>query len=124
MPADYKLIVFYTVCAMTVTWMLVRLWRKKRTHQPSSWQTELPRSAEVLAAAPVRMHQPSSEVPSLSTLNGRHPNQVTLDVTAVEFDESDRNAYPSWKGRRLLETAGVVPRNTNPMPRVFSEDIP
>lgn len=124
MLSQQALAIFYTICGLIVIWMFFRIWRKNRKGTTAA----APRPPKFQKSA----KQPAAPVPENRTSNAAVSIEVPPTPVAVQprpaissvtrYDSAmDR---PSWDGRRLLDTQGMVPRNSNPMPRVLPEDVP
>ena len=125
MLSGYTSMIFYSVCGAIVAWMLIRIWRKGRVPTNVSIVTPVAKSRMSppdVPAAPV-MARTTNDAPSTSV----PPVPVSAPVTQVATSalKSEYERGPTrWDGRRLLETQGLLPKNTNTMPQVLSQDVP
>ena len=147
MLSPKSMIIFYSVCAAIVVWMLFRLWLKGRANKV---QAAIPQAAKrrhstresIAAATPVAAPvliravtepvpppvPPASTAPLFATAAG--PSIAASVATApaavmpVAATQSQSILEGNWQGRRLLESSGLLPRSTNTMPRILPEDVP
>lgn len=122
MLSQQSLTIFYTVCGLIVAWMFFRIWRKNRKGKATTPRTSTPKTV-AQASAPASTTRASTVAASIEVPPAVVPARsmtATRSVSRTDFGDE----RPSWEGRRLLETQGMVPRNTNPMPRILPEDVP
>lgn len=141
MISPKSLMIFYSVCAAIVVWMLFRLWRKGRANRTYPAVPKAPRrktpSRETVAASvptpaplfaratvePVPPPVPSvPQAPAYSTPIA--PAAAAVAAPALTIHQDQPIAEDNWQGRRLLQSSGLLPRNTNLMPRVRPDEVP
>ena len=128
MLSPQALTIFYSICGAIVVVMLIRLWQKNRrptgqTVQPVARKTAYP-AREVPPPVPVAASQSAIE-PVIEPVKPAVPSYVvTPSASTMSAAYRTEREYTGWEGRRLLETTGMLPRNTNPMARILPEDVP
>jgi len=114
---------FYSICGIIVAWMFFRMWHKSRRTGRAAVETKV-QSARTAAVAV----EPTSTRVVADPAHDSTPAPAVARPTYVTSGASDRAADESngssWQGRRLLETVGMIPRNTNTMPRILPEEVP
>lgn len=150
MLSPKSLIIFYSVCAAIVVWMLFRLWRKGRANKPRVTAQKSPRrrnaTRESIAAAVPETVSPTIRMTSepvsppvppvpvyaapivpaapVAAASVAVPPVAATPTTAAKLAEPQLIIEEGWQGRRLLESSGLLPRSTNTMPRVLPEEVP
>ena len=145
MLSPKSMIIFYSVCAAIVVWMLFRLWRKGRANKvraaiPQATRRRNPSRESIAAATPVTAPTlvravtepvsppPAPAAPLFAAANGPSMAASVAATPAMHVPVSATQSQPilegNWQGRRLLESSGLLPRSTNTMPRILPEDVP
>lgn len=147
-------VVFYTVCAIAIAYLLYRDWsRRKGASKPAERPVQNAKSQrpdiraypepETFAQPPVPKPAPAPPVPtpvakvepvpadtatsSVATTGDNDPASVRHEpyIAASSSTILRGNVTPSWEDRRLLEHRGILSRNeVNPMPKILASDVP
>lgn len=124
MLSQQQLIVFYSICGVLVASLLVRMWRKNKatSHRPAA-----PSDTNTGRVSQPEQPRPASPSPVMAAATSV-PNapEVTMSrpTAATTYGKSSEYEYTGWEGRRLLDTAGLMPQHVDLMPRILPQDVP
>ena len=119
---------FWPVAGVIVALCFLSMWLRRRAKSTPQIPAAKPRTA----ARDSMVARPASRV----TTDTAHPPvpPVPVSIAASTFVKSpevspayrssSESGTSSWEGRRLLDSTGLLPRNSNQMPRILPENVP
>lgn len=121
------LIVFYGICGVLITGLLVRIWLKNRKAKQSTPVVQTPTVASESQPVTRSTYVPANVVSQVAEPEpvGAASSVPSPYIASTSYVGTTAPVRSSWEDRRLLENRGILSRPTEEhMPRVLANEVP